>query len=248
MLQEFEEEFFKFFSLHLHFIILVRKKTMKNKKIWIYVAFFALVFLLFWLFAFVGTDNWKKKAPVLSYVQSFSFSDQDGKKFTENDMKDKVTVVEYFFTTCQGICPRLNANMKKVYEKYKGNPEVQFVSHTCMPEIDSVPVLKRYADSLGVDTKQWVFLTGRKDSLYQMARTSYLLDDPSNSVKNISDQFIHTQFWALIDKQGRVRGQIFDGLKQKDVNKIIEEIDILLKEKQQNNPFVNNIFGNNPIN
>ncbi|WP_382303438.1 SCO family protein [Haoranjiania flava] len=179
----------------------------------------------------MGTDNWKKQSPVLSYVQPFSFTNQDGKAFTDNDMKNKVTVVEYFFTTCQGICPKLNTNMKKVYERFRGNPEVQFVSHTCMPENDSVPVLKRYADSLGVDTRQWVFLTGRKDSLYQMARTSYLLDDPANNVKGINDEFIHTQFWALVDKNGKVRSQIFDGLKKKDVNKIVAEIETLLKEE-----------------
>lgn len=204
---------------------------MRNKILWIYLGFFAIVVLVFWLLTFMGTDNWKKQSPVLSYVQPFSFTNQDGKAFTDNDMKNKVTVVEYFFTTCQGICPKLNTNMKKVYERFKGNPEVQFVSHTCMPEIDSVPVLKRYADSLGVDTKQWVFLTGRKDSLYQMARTSYLLDDPANNVKGINDEFIHTQFWALVDKNGKVRSQIFDGLKKKDVNKIVAEIETLLKEE-----------------
>lgn len=204
---------------------------MRNKILWIYLGFFAIVVLVFWLLTFMGTDNWKKQSPVLSYVQPFSFTNQDGKAFTDNDMKNKVTVVEYFFTTCQGICPKLNTNMKKVYERFRGNPEVQFVSHTCMPEIDSVPVLKRYADSLGVDTRQWVFLTGRKDSLYQMARTSYLLDDPANNVKGINDEFIHTQFWALVDKNGKVRSQIFDGLKKKDVNKIVAEIETLLKEE-----------------
>ncbi len=204
---------------------------MRNKILWIYLGFFAIVVLVFWLLTFMGTDNWKKQSPVLSYVQPFSFTNQDGKAFTDNDMKNKVTVVEYFFTTCQGICPKLNTNMKKVYERFRGNPEVQFLSHTCMPEIDSVPVLKRYADSLGVDTRQWVFLTGRKDSLYQMARTSYLLDDPANNVKGINDEFIHTQFWALVDKNGKVRSQIFDGLKKKDVNKIVAEIETLLKEE-----------------
>ena len=220
---------------------------MKNKKLWIYISFFAGIVLLFWLGTFLGTNNWKKQSPVLSYVQPFSFTNQDGKAFTDNDMKGKVSVVEYFFTTCQGICPKLNNNMKQVYNQYKGNDEVQFISHTSMPEIDSVPVLKRYADSLGVNHKQWIFLTGRKDSLYQMARRSYLLDDPTNSVKKINDQFIHTQFWALVDKQGRVRAQIYDGLKKEDVKKIAKEINILLNEETKSNPFVNNIYGNNPI-
>ncbi len=220
---------------------------MKNKKAWIYVSFFIGIVLLFWLGTFLGTNNWKKQSPILSYVQPFSFVNQNGEAFTDNDMKGKVSVVEYFFTTCQGICPKLNNNMKQVYNQYKGNEEVQFISHTSMPEIDSVPVLKRYADSLGADSRQWIFLTGRKDSLYQMARRSYLLDDPTNSVKNINDQFIHTQFWALVDKQGRVRAQIYDGLKSNEIKKLVKQIDILLEEEERSNPFVNNIYGNNPV-
>lgn len=220
---------------------------MKNKKPWIYVSFFIGIVLLFWLGTFLGTNNWKKQSPILSYVQPFSFVNQNGEAFTDNDMKGKVSVVEYFFTTCQGICPKLNNNMKQVYNQYKGNEEVQFISHTSMPEIDSVPVLKRYADSLGADSRQWIFLTGRKDSLYQMARRSYLLDDPTNSVKNINDQFIHTQFWALVDKQGRVRAQIYDGLKSNEIKKLVKQIDILLEEEERSNPFVNNIYGNNPV-
>ena len=204
---------------------------MKNKKLWIYLGFFAVVVLLFWLGIFMGNNQWKKQSPVLSYVQPFSFINQDGVQFTDDNMKGKVSVVEYFFTTCKGICPKMNNNLKNVYEQYKGNGEVQFISHTSMPEIDSVPVLKRYADSLGVDVKQWIFLTGRKDSLYQMARRSYLLDDPTNNVTNIDDQFIHTQFWALVDKQGRVRAQIYDGLKKEDIKKLTKQIDVLLDEE-----------------
>jgi protein SCO1/2 len=92
-----------------------------------------------------------------------------------------------------------------------------------------VPVLKRYADSIGVDTKKWIFLTGRKDSLYQMARGSYLLDDPKNNVININDQFIHTQFFALIDRDGKVRGKIYDGLKANEIAQLKVDIGRLLK-------------------
>lgn len=222
---------------------------MNKKKLFFYSGFFVVLVGLFWLFTFIGTDNWKKKSPVLSYVMPFSFTDQNGQPFTEREMNGKVCVVEYFFTTCQGICPSLNNNMKKVYDTYKNNPNVLFISHTCMPEVDSVPILKRYADSIGANAQQWKFLTGRKDSLYQMARKSYLLDDQNNPVQSIEDQFIHTQFWALVDKQGRVRVQIYDGLKMKEVNKIIKDIEQLLKEKSNGtNPFVNNIFGNNLTN
>jgi protein SCO1/2 len=98
-----------------------------------------------------------------------------------------------------------------------------------MPEVDSVPVLKKYSDSLGVNTSRWIFLTGRKDSLYKMARISYTIDDPANNLKNIDDDFLHTQFWALVNKKGDVR-KVYDGLKESEVQNLIRDIKHLLKE------------------
>ncbi len=201
-----------------------------SKKPVVYIVFFVVLIAGFYYFLFRGTDNWKVKMPVLSYVQPFSFTNQDGEKVTEKNLLNKITVVEYFFTTCKGICPKLNTNMKEVYSIYKIEPDFQILSHTCNPGTDSVSVLKRYADSLKVDTKKWIFVTGRKDSLYQMARGSYLLDDPKNNVEKIEDQFIHTQFFALIDRNGKVRGKIYDGLKQLEVEQLKQDISRLLKE------------------
>ena len=202
-----------------------------SKKLGVYLLFFALLLAGFYYFLFKGTDNWKVQLPVLSYVQPFHFTNQDGNSFTGKELLNKITVVEYFFTTCKGICPKLNTNMKDIYAIYKNDADFQIVSHTCNPGTDSVPVLKRYADSLGVDTKKWIFLTGRKDSLYQMARGSYLLDDPKNNVEKIEDQFIHTQFFALIDRNGKVRGKIYDGLKTLEIEQLKQDIAKLLKDK-----------------
>jgi protein SCO1/2 len=201
-----------------------------NQKAAIYIVFFVVLIAAFYYFLFKGTDNWKVKMPVLSYVQPFSFTNQDGQKVTEAVYQNKITVVEYFFTTCKGICPRLNTNMKAIYELYKKEPDFQIVSHTCNPGTDSVPVLKHYADSLKVNTAKWIFLTGRKDSLYQMARGSYLLDDPKNNVEKIEDQFIHTQFFALVDRNGKIRGKIYDGLKPIEVEQLKVDIARLIKE------------------
>ena len=196
----------------------------------LYLLFFTVLLLTFYYFVFRGTDNWKVKMPILSYVQPFSFTNQDGAAVTDKNLLNKITVVEYFFTTCKGICPKLNTNMKQVYEIYKNEPDFQILSHTCNPDTDSVSVLKHYSDSLQVNTKKWIFLTGRKDSLYQMARGSYLLDDPKNNVEKIEDQFIHTQFFALVDRQGKVRGKIYDGLKVLEVEQLKQDISKLLKE------------------
>ena len=196
----------------------------------LYLLFFTILLLAFYYFVFRGTDNWKVKMPILNYVQPFSFTNQDGVAVTDKNLLNKITVVEYFFTTCKGICPKLNTNMKQVYEIYKNEPDFQILSHTCNPDTDSVSVLKHYSDSLQVNTQKWIFLTGRKDSLYQMARGSYLLDDPKNNVEKMEDQFIHTQFFALVDRQGKVRGKIYDGLKVLEVEQLKQDISKLLKE------------------
>jgi protein SCO1/2 len=202
-----------------------------NKKLLVYLGFFTLLVAAFYFFLFRDNDMWKKKLAVISYVKPFLFNNQNGLPVTDKDLLGKVTVVEYFFTTCKGICPKLNTNMKEVYMQFKEDPDFQILSHTCNPEIDSVSVLKHYADSLKVDTKKWIFVTGRKDSLYQMARGSYLLDDPKNNVEKIEDQFIHTQFFALVDRKGKVRGKIYDGLKTIEVQQLKRDIARLLKDK-----------------
>jgi protein SCO1/2 len=217
-----------------------------NKKLLGYLLFFLVLVLGFYFFLFRGTDNWKAKLPVISYVKPFHFTTQDGLPFTDKDMLGKVCVVEYFFTTCKGICPKMNANMRTVFDMFKDEPNFLIVSHTCDPDRDSAARLKVYADSMKINTRKWVLLTGRKDSLYQIARSAYLLDDPKNNVEKIEDQFIHTQFFALVDKDGKVRGQVYDGLKQTELDRLKKDIKTLLAEKAGSSNFVNGLFGNTP--
>jgi len=167
--------------------------------------------------------------PQLNKVQSFSFLDQNGETITNKNVEGKVYLAEFFFTTCRGICPKMNTNLRPVYEKYKNEPDFLILSHTVNPSTDSVGRLKQYADSMGVKAPQWIFLTGAKDSLYLAARLSYLLDDPKNNVSPIDEQFIHTQFFALVDKNGYVRS-IIDGLKKDEIAEMGKDIDELLKE------------------
>ena len=201
-----------------------------SKKLWRYLIFFIALTVVFLIFVFAGTDNWKVKPITISTVRPFSFIKQDGNPFTQDSMLGKVCVVNYFFTSCRGICPHMNGNLKTIYEAFKDAPDFMIVSHTSDPETDSAQRLQHYADSMGVDPHHWVFLTGRKDSLYKAARDSYLLDDPKNAVVNINDQFLHTQFVALVDKKGNVRGQVYDGLKQDELDKLKRDIKELLQE------------------
>ena len=202
---------------------------MKRKQVF-YTAFFASLIAAFFIVITKTIPGFaKSRLPSISYVRPFAFTNQDGKIVTDNDVSGKVYVAEYFFTTCKGICPRLNNNMKQVHEKFKNEPGFLILSHTCDPEIDSATKLKRYSDSLGVTGSNWIFLTGRKDSLYNMARVSYKIDDPANNLKDIDDDFLHTQFIALVDKKGEVR-KIYDGLKQSEVEAMMHDIQKLLKE------------------
>ena len=202
-----------------------------SKKTVFYIGFFATLVVAFYLFlTALIPDFGKKNTLKISHVRPFSFINQDGKVFTEKDVEGKVYVAEFFFTTCKSICPIMNKNMKMVYEELKNEKDFLILSHTSDPDNDSAPRLKRYADSLGVSTSKWIFLTGRKDSLYNMARTSYVIDDPNNHVVNIEDDFLHTQLWAVVDKQGNVRKKIYDGLKKSEVKAMIEDIKELLKQ------------------
>jgi protein SCO1 len=201
-----------------------------SKKGMFYTGFFVVLALAFYFVLVKIIPGYDKKgvAPV-SFVRPFSFTNQDGQKVTEKDVAGKVYVAEYFFTTCKGICPKMNNNMKMVYEKFKDEDGFLILSHTCDPDNDSVPQMKKYADSLGVNTKRWIFLTGRKDSLYNMARVSYTIDDPNENLVNLDDDFLHSQLWALVDKNGDVR-KIYDGLKESEVKKLIEDAERLLRK------------------
>jgi protein SCO1/2 len=206
-------------------------KLVISKKAVFYSSFFIVLVIVFYkLLVYFDPGIGKKSMPPISFVRPFSFTNQDGKRFTEKDVAGKVYVAEYFFTTCKGICPKMNNNMKLVYERFKGDDDFLILSHTCDPETDSAAQLKKYTDSLGVNTHQWIFLTGRKDSLYTQARISYTIDDPANNLKNIDDDFLHTQFWALVDRKGDVR-KIYDGLKGSEVSLLIKDAVKLLKDK-----------------
>ena len=218
---------------------------MNKKKIGFLAGFFVLLIIGFYfaltrLVPGFGTPV----LPVLSYVPPFSFDNQQGRQVTDKDVAGKVYVAEYFFTTCKGICPKMNVNMKRLSDDLAGETDFRILSYTVDPETDSVGRMKHYADSLGADPQRWWFLTGRKDSLYHLARNGYLLDDPKNNALNINEQFLHTQFVALVDRGGRVR-KIYDGLKQDELDELEKDISLLLKEKAAAPRMANSLFTNN---
>jgi protein SCO1/2 len=202
---------------------------MSKKRLFYIIFFSALVIGFFVVMSFIIPGFTKPALPPISRVKSFSFINQDKQVVTEKIMEGKVAAVEYFFTTCKGICPRLNNNLRTVYNEFKDQKDFIILSHTSDPQTDSASRLKRYADSMQVDTKKWMFLTGKKDSLYIMARYSYKIDDPANNLQNAEDDFLHTQFMAVVNKNGDVI-KIYDGLKQTEIAEMKKEIAKLLKK------------------
>ena len=216
-----------------------------SKKLLIYLGFFVLLLGGFYLALFWGNDLWRKKLPLLNDVKEFAFVSQNGDTITNRQVAGRVQVVEFFFTTCKGICPKMNNNMLALSKEFAKEEDFLILSHTVDPDTDSVPRLKRYADSLGTDANHWIFLTGTKEKLYEAARKSYLLDDQKNETAAIEEQFIHTQLFALVDRNGGVRG-IYDGLNKEELEKLRRDIRLVLTERYSGPRFVNGIFQNNP--
>lgn len=202
-----------------------------SKKAGFYIGFFVVLVVGFFLILSYTIPGFAHpKLPPISTVQPFAFQNQDGKTITNKDVDGKVYVATFFFTTCTSVCPRLNNNLRPVYTEFKNDPDFKILSYTCDPSTDSVAKLKWYADSvLKVDASKWVFLTGNKDSLYAMARHSYMIDDPKNEVEKGETDFLHTQLIALVNKKGEVV-KIYDGLKPSEIQQMQTEIKKLLKE------------------
>lgn len=159
-------------------------------------------------------------------VANFSLQNQNGKTITEATYKDKIYVADFFFTTCQTICPIMTGHMVQIQEKLKNDPDVLLLSHTVMPEIDSVAQLKKYALEKGVDDAKWNLVTGDKKEIYTLARKSYLAakDNPYDKY-----DLIHTENFVLVDTKKRIRG-FYDGTDPKAIEQLLEDIATLKQE------------------
>jgi protein SCO1/2 len=157
-------------------------------------------------------------------IADFSLTNQNGKTITQDNYKDKIYIADFFFTTCQTICPIMTKNMYEVQKKFIDDDEVMLLSHSVTPKIDTVEQLKRYAVEKGVNASKWNLVTGDKKQIYNLARKSYL------SVKDDGDggpfDMIHTENFMLIDKARQIRG-FYDGTDSKEIKRLLEDIKIL---------------------
>ena len=156
-------------------------------------------------------------------ISDFSLTNQNGETITQNKFDNKIYVADFFFTTCQSICPIMTKNMKEIQDKLIKDSEVLLLSHTVFPEIDSVEVLKKYAIENDVIDSKWDLVTGDKKQIYDLARKSYLAAK-DNSFGDY--EMIHTENFVLIDKKKQIRG-FYDGTNKEDIDKLYEDIKIL---------------------
>ena len=143
---------------------------------------------------------------VYKTIPNFKFLNQDSIEVTQDAFNNKIYVADFFFTSCTTICPIMHRNMRTIYDKYKGNPEVMFLSHTIDFKYDKPSVLKKYAKKLGVDVPQWQFLYGDKKEVYDLAEKDYLVAVQEDSAA--TDGYVHQGWLVLVDKHKRIRGAL----------------------------------------
>ncbi len=177
---------------------------------------------------FLGPKVIGKQGDTLYHkIPDFKFLNQDSLWISEKDMAGKIYVADFFFTTCPTICPKMKTQLLRIYDKFAEEDRVRILSHTIDPEYDGVRVLKDYAKKLNINSPRWNLVTGKKSDIYRLGEKSYMVTAQEDA--NEEGGFVHSGAFILVDKNRHVRG-IYDGTKEEDVNHLIEDIGVLLKE------------------
>ena len=157
-------------------------------------------------------------------INDFLLTNQNGELISQEFYQNKIYIADFFFTTCPDICPIMTENMSYLQNELKDQVDVMLVSFSVTPQVDTVDVLRAYADSRGVDDSKWNLFTGNKKDIYELARKSFLV------AKNDGDggryDMIHTENFVLIDKESRIRG-FYDGTNKEEIKKLLIDIKIL---------------------
>lgn len=161
-------------------------------------------------------------------IPAFSFTNQNGETVTEKDVAGKIYVTDFIFTRCGSICPMMTTNMATLQEKYKNDDEILLLSHTVTPTMDSVAVLKRYAENKGIISGKWHLLTGNEDDIYALAKKQYFAGDTIGYYQT-GNEFLHTENFILVDKYRRIRG-VYNGTLALEMERLMDDIATLKKE------------------
>lgn len=159
-------------------------------------------------------------------IPNFSFLNQDSTALTQDFFNGKIYVANFFFTHCPSICPTMQRNLLKAYEKFKGNDKIAFLSHSIDFKYDQPSVLKDYANKLGVDNDQWQFVTGSKADIYGIAE-KYMVYTKEDA--NVPGGYDHQGYLVIIDPEKRIRGA-YDGTNDEQVNQFLLDLDVILAE------------------
>lgn len=216
----------------------------KSRSTLIFLFFFALIFIPILYFLVKP----KSKLPVYNPVDvnprlvddavkhisrdhrigDFHLINQNGDSISKNDFEGKIYIADFFFTRCQTICPIMAINMSELQAYYKDDGDLKFLSHSVTPNIDSVSVLRAYADKNNAIDGKWEITTGKKTHIYELARKSYfaVLDEGDGG----DQDFIHTEQFVLVDKRKQIRG-FYDGTDAREIERIIKDIEVLKLEE-----------------
>jgi protein SCO1/2 len=214
---------------------------MKNSSLGKIIVILSIVLgpLLFWFIISRGTNNFRKlevfgpkdlneKGDTVYFtVPPFKLVNQNGDTITEKSLDGKIYVANFFFASCPGVCPKMTDALKPLQDEFKKNADVVFISHTVDPEHDTLPALKAFAEKHGADLAKWYFVTGNRDSIYDLAIKGYLV--PAGEDARAEGGYLHSQDLLLIDKEKRIRG-IYDSLEPEDIKRLKDEIKVLLHE------------------
>lgn len=158
-------------------------------------------------------------------IRPFRLSDQQGQAFTEAGLEGRIAVVDFFFTTCPAICPRMAVSMKTLQQEFFDDDRVLLLSHSVTPDTDTTAVLSDYAAAHGVEYRRWKLLTGAKSEVYDLGRRYYFVDEDLGAARN-DDDFLHTENFILLDAERRIRG-IYNGLDPDSIRSLIADIKLL---------------------
>ncbi len=178
---------------------------------------------------YLGNMAFEENDTIYHTIQDFQLVDQDNSFITNETFANQVYVADFFFTSCPTICPKMKAQMLRVYERFESNNDVAILSHTIDPAYDTVALLKDYSERLGVRSDKWKFVTGDQDYIYDLAEKSYMsvADEDSDAPGG----FVHSGAFLLVDKDRRIRG-FYDGTVPEQVDVLMNDIEKLLKEYQ----------------
>ncbi len=160
-------------------------------------------------------------------IGHFTLINQYREIITDTILTNKIYVADFFFATCQSICPKMSHQLRRVQDSFANKSDFLILSHTVNPEHDTAEVLRIYGEKYGTTKNKWHLLTGNKKTIYDLARHHYLIN--ADETEGEGNLFIHSELFLLIDKERRIRG-IYDGTDSLQVNQLIRDIHLLYKE------------------